>query len=61
MRALLFLAAGLLSAGVLYLAWLSLSGVLDGFFYTLLVSAIAIGLIFALFHFIYLYLSARRK
>ncbi len=57
MRILLLLAAALLSIGIVGLAFLFLSGVLTTVLYTVFSSAISILLIFALFHFIYLYLS----
>lgn len=60
MRFLLLLAAAILSCGILCLAYLSLSEQIGMFLYTILSSAIAILLIFALFHFIYLYLSKKK-
>lgn len=60
MRILLLLAAALLSCGVLYLSYLSLSEQIGMFLYTILSSGISVLLIFALFHFIYLYLSKKK-
>ncbi len=61
MRILLLLAATLLSIGIVFLAFLFLSGSLTAFLYTVFSSAISILLIFALFHFIYLYLNKHSK
>ena len=61
MRILLLLAATLLSIGIVFLAFLFLSGSLTAFLYTVFSSAISILLIFALFHFIYLYLNKHPK
>ena len=60
MRILLLLAAALLSCGIGFLGYLSLSDQLNIFFYTILSSAISIVLIFALFHFIYLYITKKK-
>lgn len=60
MRTLLLLIAALLSCGIVFLGYLSLSSQLNIFFYTLLSSAISIVLISALFHFIYLYISKKK-
>ncbi len=60
MRILLLLAAVLLSIGILCLAFLFLSGTLTTILYTVFSSGISILLIFALFHFIYLYLSKNK-
>ena len=61
MRILLLLAAALLSLGIIFLAFLFLSGSLTAFLYTIFSSGISILLIFALFHFIYLYLNKHQK
>ena len=61
MRILLLLAAALLSVGIVVLAALFVTGSLTAFLYTILSSGISILLIFALFHFIYLYLTKSRK
>ncbi|MBR5319534.1 MAG: hypothetical protein IKU46_08080 [Peptococcaceae bacterium] len=61
MRILLLLAAALLSLGILFLAFLFLSGILTAVLYTVCSSGISILLIFALFHFIYLYLNKHKK
>ena len=61
MRILLLLAAALLSVGIVVLAALFVTGALTAFLYTILSSGISILLIFALFHFIYLYLTKSRK
>ncbi len=61
MRILLLLAAAVLSCGILCLAYLSLSEQLSVFLYTIISSGISILLIFALFHFIYLYVSKSKK
>lgn len=60
MRFLLLLAAAILSCGILCLAYLSLTEQIAIFLYTIISSVIAILLIFALFHFIYLYLSKKK-
>lgn len=60
MRMLLLFAAVLLSCGILCLSYLSLSNQIGSLLYTLLSSGISILLIFALFHFIYLYLSKKK-
>lgn len=61
MRILLLLAAALFSLGIVLLAALFLTGTLSAFLYTVFSSGISILLIFALFHFIYLYLQKRKK
>lgn len=61
MRIILLIAAALLSCGILCLAYLSLSEQIGILFYTILSSAISILLIFALFHFIYLYLTKKKS
>ena len=61
MRILLLLAAALFSLGIILLACLFLTGVLSAFLYTVFSSGISILLIFALFHFIYLYLQKRKN
>lgn len=60
MRILLLFAAALLSCGILCLAYLSLSEQIGIVLYTVLSSGISILLIFALFHFIYLYISKKK-
>ncbi len=60
MRILLLLVAALLSCGIGYLAYLSLSEQIGTVLYTVLSSGISILLIFALFHFIYLYLTKKK-
>ena len=60
MRVLLLFAAALLSCGIVYLAYLSLSEQIGILVYTLVSSGISILLIFALFHFIYLYISKKK-
>ncbi len=60
MRILLLLAAAILSCGILCLAYLSVSEQIGILLYTILSSVISILLIFALFHFIYLYLSKKK-
>ena len=60
MRILLLFIAALLSCGIVYLAYLSLSEQIGILMYTLVSSAISILLIFALFHFIYLYISKKK-
>lgn len=60
MRILLLFIAALLSCGIVYLAYLSLSEQIGILVYTLVSSAISILLIFALFHFIYLYISKKK-
>ena len=60
MRILLLLVAVLLSCGIGYLAYLSLSEQIGILMYTLVSSGISILLIFALFHFIYLYISKKK-
>ena len=60
MRILLLLAATILSCGILCLAYLSVSEQIGILLYTILSSVISILLIFALFHFIYLYLSKKK-
>ena len=57
MRILLLLAATVLSCGVLALSYLSFTAQINVFLYTIISSGISVLLIFALFHFIYLYLS----
>ncbi|MBR2627932.1 MAG: hypothetical protein IKD30_06690 [Peptococcaceae bacterium] len=61
MRILLLLAAALFSLGIILLACLFLTGALSAFLYTVFSSGISILLIFALFHFIYLYLQKRKN
>ena len=61
MRILLLLAAALFSVGIVVLAALFVTGSLTAFLYTILSSGISILLIFALFHFIYLYLTKSKK
>lgn len=61
MKILLLSAAGLLSFAVLVLSFFFLTGALSAIFYTVLSSGISILLIFALFHFIYLYLNKNTK
>ena len=61
MRILLLLAAALLSLGIVCLAALFLTGSLSAFWYTVFSSGISILLIFALFHFIYLYLNRKSE
>ena len=61
MRILLLFIAALLSCGIVYLAYLSLSEQIGILVYTLVSSGISILLIFALFHFIYLYLQKRKN
>ena len=60
MRMLLLLAAAILSCGILCLAYLSLSEQISILLYTIISSGISILLIFALFHFIYLYISKKK-
>jgi hypothetical protein len=60
MRVLLLFIAALLSCGIVYLAYLSLSEQIGILVYTLVSSGISILLIFALFHFIYLYISKKK-
>ena len=60
MRVLLLFLAALLSCGIVYLAYLSLSEQIGILVYTLVSSGISILLIFALFHFIYLYISKKK-
>ena len=60
MRILLLLVAVLLSCGIGYLAYLSLSEQIGILMYTLVSSGISVLLIFALFHFIYLYISKKK-
>lgn len=60
MRILLLFIAALLSCGIVYLAYLSLSEQIGILVYTLVSSCISILLIFALFHFIYLYISKKK-
>ncbi len=60
MRILLLFVAALLSCGIVYLAYLSLSEQIAILLYTVVSSGISILLIFALFHFIYLYLSKKK-
>ena len=60
MRILLLFIAALLSCGIVYLAYLSLSEQIGILMYTLVSSGISILLIFALFHFIYLYISKKK-
>ncbi|MBQ1220137.1 MAG: hypothetical protein IIW67_00070 [Peptococcaceae bacterium] len=60
MRILLLFIAALLSCGIVYLAYLSLSEQIGILVYTLVSSGISILLIFALFHFIYLYISKKK-
>ena len=60
MRILLLFIAALLSCGIVYLAYLSLSEQIGILEYTLVSSGISILLIFALFHFIYLYISKKK-
>lgn len=61
MRIILLLAATLLSLGIICLAFLFLTGTLSAFLYTVFSSGISVLLIFALFHFIYLYLNHKSK
>lgn len=61
MRTLLFAAAILLSAIVVLLAFFSITGLLSSLIYTVISSGISILLIFALFHFIYLYTAKDKK
>ena len=60
MRMLLLLAAAILSCGILCLAYLSLSEQIGILLYTIISSGISILVIFALFHFIYLYISKKK-
>lgn len=60
MRILLLLVAAILSCGILCLAYFALSGQIGTFLYIILSSAISILLIFAVFHFIYLYISKKK-
>ena len=60
MRILLLFVAALLSCGIVYLAYLSLSEQIGILVYTLVSSGISILLIFALFHFIYLYITKKK-
>ena len=60
MRILLLFVAALLSCGIVSLAYLSLSEQIGILVYTLVSSGISILLIFALFHFIYLYISKKK-
>ena len=60
MRILLLFIAALLSCGIVYLAYLSLSEQIGILVYTLVSSGISILLLFALFHFIYLYISKKK-
>ncbi|MBQ5369581.1 MAG: hypothetical protein IIU56_05175 [Peptococcaceae bacterium] len=60
MRILLLFIAALLSCGIVYLAYLSLSEQIGILVYTLVSSGVSILLIFALFHFIYLYISKKK-
>lgn len=60
MRVLLLLAAAILSCGILCLAYLSVSEQIGILLYTIISSGISILLIFALFHFIYLYISKKK-
>ena len=60
MRVLLLFVAALLSCGIVYLAYLSLSEQIGILVYTLVSSGISILLIFAFFHFIYLYISKKK-
>ena len=60
MRILLLFIAALLSCGIVYLAYLSLSEQIGILVYTLVSSGISVLLIFALFHFIYLYISKKK-
>ena len=60
MRVLLLFVAALLSCGIVYLAYLSLSEQIGILVYTLVSSGISVLLIFALFHFIYLYISKKK-
>ena len=60
MRILLLFIAALLSCGIVYLAYLSLSEQIGILMYTLVSSGISVLLIFALFHFIYLYISKKK-
>ena len=60
MRILLLFVSALLSCGIVYLAYLSLSEQIGILVYTLVSSGISILLIFALFHFIYLYISKKK-
>lgn len=61
MRILLLLTAALFSIGIICLAILFLTGSLSAFLYTVFSSGISVLLIFALFHFIYLYLNRKSK
>ena len=60
MRILLLFIAALLNCGIVYLAYLSLSEQIGILVYTLVSSGISVLLIFALFHFIYLYISKKK-
>ena len=60
MRILLLLVAALLSCSIGFLGYLALSDQLNILFYILSSSAISILLIFALFHFIYLYITKKK-
>ena len=60
MRILLLFIAALLRCVIVYLAYLSLSEQIGILVYTLVSSGISILLIFALFHFIYLYISKKK-
>lgn len=61
MKILLLSAAILLSAGVILLAFLFLSGKLTSLVYTVCSAGISVLLIFALFHFVYLYLNEQKR
>ena len=60
MRILLLLVAALLSCSIGFLGYLTLSDQLNILFYILSSSATSILLIFALFHFIYLYITKKK-
>ena len=61
MRIFLLLLAFLLSLGIFILAILFFANKINKIRYTVLSSGISILAIFALFHFLYLYLSKRRQ
>ncbi len=61
MRLFLLLLAALLSLGIFVLAMLFLANKISKLRYTVFSSGISILAIFALFHFLYLYLTKRRK
>lgn len=61
MRTVLLFFAALLSCGILCLSYFFLSKQISTILYALLSSGISILLIFALFHFIYLYLTSKKS